>query len=120
METSVQPTVVTRLDPRRAVIGLPGRIDAASVPARREALAALSEEGVDRLVVDLGETTFLDSAGIAMLVSLLKRARTTGGDVRVVEPADEAVKRIIRLTRLDLVFAWSASREAAIAALGAA
>jgi anti-sigma B factor antagonist len=110
---------VTRLDPRRAVVALPGRVDAASVPARRETLGDLAKEGLDRLVVDLSETSFLDSAGIAMLVSLLKRARATGGDVRLVEPVDEAVRRIIRLTRLDLVFAWSPSRDAALAALGA-
>lgn len=110
---------ITRLDPRRAVVLLPGRVDAASVPARRETLAELSHEGVDRLVVDLSQTSFLDSAGIAMLVSLLKRARTTGGDVRLVEPADEAVRRIVRLTRLDLVFAWAPSQDAAVGALGA-
>jgi anti-anti-sigma factor len=110
---------VVRLDSRRAVLALHGRIDAATVPLRREAMAALSDEGVDRFVVDLTDASFLDSAGIAMLVSLLKRARATGGDVRLVEPADEGVKRIMRLTRLDLVFAWAPTRETALAGLGA-
>lgn len=110
------PLTITRIDARRAVVALPGRLDAAVVPQRREALVHLSAEGVDRFVVDLSETTFLDSAAIAMIVSLLKRARTTGGDVRMVEPADEAVRRIVRLTRLDLVLSWTPTREQALAA----
>lgn len=111
--------IVTRLDGRRAVVALPGRVDAAAVPPRRDELAALVADGSDRLVVDLSETSFLDSAGIAMLVSVLKRARTSGGDVRMVEPVDEAVRRIIRLTRLNLVFAWCPSRDQALDGLSA-
>lgn len=117
MTASVLAMTVQRLDSRRAIVALPGRIDAAAVPARRDELAALLAEGIDRVVVDLSCASFLDSAGIAMLVSLLKKARTTGGDVRMVEPADEAVRRIIRLTRLDLVFAWSPSCEQALEGL---
>lgn len=118
MDAVVLPLTVTRLDARRAIVALHGRVDAATVPGRRETLTKLSDEGLDRFVVDLTDTSFLDSAGIAMLVSLLKRARTTGGDVRLVEPADEGVKRIMRLTRLDLVFAWATSQDAALASLG--
>jgi anti-anti-sigma regulatory factor len=33
----------------------------------------------------------------------MKRARQAGGDMRVVQPSDESVQRVLRLTRLDLV-----------------
>ncbi len=87
----------------RAVVELTGRIDAIAVQTQRPALLSMLDDGTTRIVVDLSRTQFLDSAAMAMLVSLMKRARQAGGDVRVVEPADESVRRILRLTRLDLV-----------------
>ncbi len=96
------------------LIVLEGRIDATAVQTQRERLLALLDRGITRLVIDLSPTQFLDSAGMAMLVSVMKRARQAGGDVRVVEPADESVRRILRLTRLDLVLNLRPSYAAAI------
>jgi anti-anti-sigma factor len=100
--------------PGMAVVVLGGRIDAASVRTQRDQLHALTDRGVYRVVLDLGGVTFLDSAGMAMLVSLLKRARAAGGDVRMVEPADDAVRHILQLTRLDLVFKMQESVDAVL------
>ena len=97
-----------------AVVVLGGRVDAASVRVQRDQLHALVDKGMHRLVIDLGAVTFLDSAGMAMLVSLLKRVRAASGDVRVVEPAEESVQNILRLTRLDLVFDLKPTVEAAL------
>jgi anti-sigma B factor antagonist len=97
-----------------ALVVLGGRVDAASVRTQRDQLHALVEKGIHHVVIDLGTVTFLDSAGIAMLVSLLKRVRAADGDVRVVEPAEESVQNILRLTRLDLVFDLKPSVEAAL------
>jgi anti-anti-sigma factor len=100
--------------PDIAVVVLGGRVDAASVRSQRDQLHALPSRGIYRIVLDLGAVTFLDSAGMAMLVSLLKRARAAGGEVRVVEPADDAVRHILQLTRLDLVFKMQESVDAAL------
>ncbi len=96
------------------LVVLEGRIDATAVQGQRERLLGLLERGITRLVIDLSKTEFLDSAGMAMLVSVMKRARQAGGDVRVVEPTDESVRRILRLTRLDLVLNLRPSYDAAI------
>jgi len=100
-----------------AVVTLGGRVDAASVRSQRDQVHALVDKGIHRVVIDLGGVTFLDSAGMAMLVSLLKRARAADGDVRVAEPADESVRHILRLTRLDLVFNLEKTVEAALQGL---
>jgi len=115
----VQPTeshlAIRKLDADVAIVTLGGRIDATSVRRQRDQMHALVDRGgVTRVIVDLSAVTFLDSAGIAMLVSLLKRVRFAEGDMRVVEPADESVQRVLRLTRLDLVFHLKGSVEAAI------
>ena len=90
------------------------RIDAFSAPKLREQLDALLEKGVTRFVLDLSHVPFLDSAGMAVLVSLLKRTRNQNGDVRLVWPAEEAARRILRLTKFDKVFTMSESVEAAL------
>ena len=96
------------------LVVLEGRIDATAVQSQRERLLGLIERGITRLVIDLSRTQFLDSAGMAMLVSVMKRARQAGGDIRVVEPADESVRRILHLTRLDLVLNLRPNYAAAI------
>ncbi len=106
--------VIRDAAPGIAVAALRGHVDAASVRTQRDQLHALPERGIYRIVLDLAGVTFLDSAGMAMLVGLLKRARAGGGDVRMVEPADDPVRHILQLTRLDLVFKMQESVEAAL------
>lgn len=96
-------TVTEQLS-RTVVVAPKERLDAFSAPQMRERLEALLAEGVTQFVIDLSQTPFLDSAGMAVLVSLLKRARQAGGDVKLVKPESEAVQRILLLTRFDKVF----------------
>jgi anti-sigma B factor antagonist len=99
---------------RIAVVAPQHRIDAFTAPELRKQLDQLLEDGVQRFVVDLTAVPFLDSAGMAVLVSLLKRARLVGGDVRFVWPAEEGVRRILHLTKFDRVFQLSESVAAAL------
>jgi anti-anti-sigma factor len=105
--------VIVELSPTAAEARFSGRIDALSVRSQREELHGWITRGITRFVVDLSDVSFLDSAGIAMLVSLLKRTRQVDGDVRVVQPTDAAVRRILKLTRLDLVFQLTDSADEA-------
>lgn len=89
---------------RTIVVSPQTRIDAFSVPILREQLNRLVDEGNNRFVFDLSQVPFLDSAGMSVLVSLLKRARQLGGDVKLVWPKEEAAQRILRLTKFDRVF----------------
>ena len=85
-------------------VKLEGRIDAFNVGGLREQFDDLTASGATQFVVDLSDVTFLDSAGMAALVSLLKQARARGGDVSLVWPKLDAAKRILRLTKFDRVF----------------
>ena len=100
---------------RIAVVAPRQRIDAFSAPELRANLEQLLDSGVQRFVLDLSAVPFLDSAGMAVLVSLLKRARQAGGDVRLVWPAEEAARRILHLTKFDRVFNMADSADAALA-----
>jgi anti-sigma B factor antagonist len=56
--------------------------------------------------VDLSELRLIDSSGVGVLVSLYKRVRANGGDVRF-EGATAQPLVIFKLLRLDRVFALS-------------
>ena len=101
---------------RIVTITITTRLDAFSAPEFRAQMQALFAQGVRHLVIDLSQTPFLDSAGIAVLVSALKQCRQRGGDVRLVSPQFEPVKRIFELTKFDRVFELKASAQEAIAA----
>jgi anti-sigma B factor antagonist len=99
MELTVNEYVV-----RVVVVAPQERIDALNAPVLRQRLHALLDDGASNLVIDLSVVPFMDSAGMAVLVSALKRARSAGGDVRLVWPKAEAARRILNLTQLDRVF----------------
>ena len=79
-----------------------GRLTMASARQMREILTGLVDEGTTRIVVDMAETTFLDSSGLGALIAGLKSARQAGGDLRVARPTS-AVTTVFELTNLDKV-----------------
>lgn len=85
-----------------AVVVPRGRLNMVAAKRLREALAEVVDAGTNRVVVDLGETTFLDSSGLGALVSGLKAARQAGGDLRVARPTPE-VLAVFQLTNIDKV-----------------
>jgi anti-sigma B factor antagonist len=99
----------------RVVIVAPQeRIDAASAPEMRQQLLELADGGATNFVIDLSEVPFMDSSGMAVLVSILKRARQDGGDVKLVWPRVDAARRILNLTKFDRVFDVTDTAEAAL------
>ena len=103
---------------RIAHIALEGRVDAFHIQALQAHFTAQLEAGIVNYVVDLSAVTFLDSAGIAALVSLLKKSRSAGGDVSLVWPKVEEASRILKLTKFDRVFSMFNDATSALQAGG--
>jgi anti-sigma B factor antagonist len=96
------------------VVAPQGELDAASAPQLRADLDRLLSDGVRCFVVDLAAVGFMDSSGLASLVGLFKRVRTSDGDVRLSGVAGD-VRRVLELTRLDRVFDLYDDRATAVA-----
>lgn len=93
---------VSTRDDGIAVVVPRGRLNMVSARQLKEALSELVAAGSSRIVVDLAETTFLDSSGLGALIGGLKAARQAGGDLRVARPTP-AVVSVFELTNLDRV-----------------
>jgi len=98
-----------------AVLSPVGAIDPMTAPTLRENLTRLLDEGTHCLIIDLSQVTFMDSAGMSVLVTALKRARTAGGNVKLVWPKSDAAKRILTLTKFDQVFTLTQTADEALA-----
>jgi anti-sigma B factor antagonist len=95
------------------VVTVHGEIDVATSPALRERLIGLVTDGSARLVLDLEAVDFLDSTGLGTIVSILKRARTHGGDLRLV-CTEARIRRLFEITGLDSALPLHASLDDAI------
>jgi len=77
-----------------------GDIDAANASTVREQLAACLDVDTDKLVVDLGETRYVDSAGIDMLFRLGERLRQRRATLLLVIPGDSQLQRLATIVAL--------------------
>ncbi len=111
----MEVSVTSRRSGDRTVVHVAGEIDVYTAPALREELAVQQEAGPADLVVDLTDVPFMDSTGLGVLVGALKRARTTGGDLRLVIDQEKVLK-VFRITALTQVFDIHASLDEALAA----
>lgn len=93
---------VTTTERGVGVVTPKGRLNMVSARRLKELLADLVKGGTIRIVVDMAETTFLDSSGLGALIAGLKSARQAGGDLRVARPTP-SVMTVFELTNLDKV-----------------
>ena len=84
-----------------AVIARPTRdIDTSSARAMQDALADCLDGDADRLIVDLTEVRYLDSAGIDMLLRLGERLRQRRSELLVVIPGSSPLRRVVEIVDL--------------------
>jgi anti-sigma B factor antagonist len=94
----------TRTDSaEETVLKIDGTLDAVTAPELRPTLDAIVAEGKKQITIELSNLRLIDSSGVGVLVSLFKRVRSNGGDVRLVGLRDQPLA-IFKLLRLDRVF----------------
>lgn len=81
---------------------------------RNEALAAI-EAGSTRLALDLSEVQLLTSAGLGALITIDRECRARNGRLVLFGVSDQLLG-LLRLTRLDRVFAIKPDEAAALSA----
>jgi anti-anti-sigma factor len=86
---------------KEMVIKLNGSLDTHSTPALRSVVdfASLSPKNV---VVDMSKVSFIDSSGVAVIVSMFKRRKATGLDLQLkgVQKQPASVLNLLGLDQL--------------------
>ena len=98
------------------LVAVAGEIDLFTAPELKAALGEALESGRIRIVVDLTETTFLDSTALGVLIGAVKRLRSRDGALTIVN-TDATIAKTFEITGLDQIFTIRATREEASEAL---
>src|SRR4051794_19910622 len=107
------------IDSERHVVAVRGEIDLFTAPELKQQLTDAIEGGKTRIVVDLTQTTFLDSTALGVLIGAVKRLRTRDGALVIVN-VDQNIAKTFEITGLDQIFTILGARDEAVAALDAA
>ena len=104
------------IDGERHVLAVRGEIDLFTAPELKQVLAESIEAGRVRIIVDLTETTFLDSTALGVLIGAVKRLRSRDGGLAIVN-IDENISKTFEITGLDQIFTIVPTREEAVDAV---
>ena len=96
------------------VVRLDGQLNAHSALQLKEEIAALVDDGVIQIIANLTQVDFVDSSGLAALVSGMRRTRVEGGNFKLVG-VQPMVMQVFELTALDRVFDFHPDEESAAA-----
>jgi anti-sigma B factor antagonist len=102
-----------KVDDDTHVVAVTGEIDLFTAPEFKQRMSELIDAGRSRLVVDLSETTFIDSSSLGVLIGAHRRLKLRGGALLVV-CASEPIAKTFKITGLDGVFTLADSVDAAL------
>lgn len=85
------------------VMSLDGTLNARSADQVKDAFREVAGKGIRQVILDLGEVPFIDSSGLAALVSGLKTLNENDGSLKLAALQSQA-DLLFKLTMFDKVF----------------
>lgn len=98
------------------VVTVDGELTVGNRGGLKETVLAQLASGDETFIIDFGNTGYIDSSGLGVLVSLSKRIRERGGRLRI-SGLNQDLRTLFELTKLDALFQISENRAAALAEL---
>jgi anti-sigma B factor antagonist len=96
-----------------ATVTVAGEADLFTAPELKDALNDAVADGAHRILLDLSESTFIDSTTLGVLMGTVRRLYPVGGEMAIACP-DPNIRRIFEITALDRVFRIFTDREAGL------
>jgi len=88
------------------------------IVGNRQELKSVIQDAVDKgdrkFLIDFSQTGYIDSSGLGALVSLSKKVRERGGELRLAG-LNEDLRSLFELTKLDTLFSIADTPEQALA-----
>jgi anti-sigma B factor antagonist len=110
-------TVTVRDERGAAVVEVAGAVDLTTVAPLRERLFEVAEQG-QPLIVDLNQVSFMDSAGLGVLIGATHRVDARGGSLHAVCSRPQT-RKLLWLTGVDRRIPLSDTVDEALALLAA-
>jgi anti-sigma B factor antagonist len=97
-----------------SVVAIDGQLIVSNRQDLKQKMLEELEGGARKLLVDFTQTGYIDSSGLGVLVSLSKKIREQGGELRLAGLNDD-LRTLFELTKLDTLFQITDSPEQALA-----
>jgi len=85
------------------VVGVDGQLIVGNRQELKQKVLESLDGGSRKFVIDFSTTGYIDSSGLGVLVSLSKKIREQGGDLRLAG-LNEDLQTLFELTKLDTLF----------------
>jgi anti-sigma B factor antagonist len=110
IKIAIETPGVTTMNTRVKIIQPSGILDGVTVNGLRRDISDLVESGVEIILVDFQDVTFMNSSGLGALVATLRVVRAAGAQLFLCS-LSEQVNMIFQLTKMDRVFKTFANRD---------
>ena len=97
------------------VVGVEGQLIVGNRQDLKQKVLDVLDGGARKFVVDFSKTGYIDSSGLGVLVSLSKKIREQGGELRLAGLNDD-LQTLFELTKLDTLFTIARTPQEALAA----
>lgn len=97
-----------------SVVAIEGQLIVSNRQELKQKMLEELEGGGRKFLVDFTATGYIDSSGLGVLVSLSKKIREQGGELRLAGLNDD-LRTLFELTKLDTLFQITDSRDQALA-----
>ncbi len=102
-----------------AIVDLAGKITLGeNTGILREELRSLLSQGTKSIVLNMGDVSYVDSAGLGELVGAYTTATNQGGSVKLLNLQGK-LKDLMQITKLHTIFSTFDSEQAAVSSFGA-
>lgn len=95
------------------VVDVDGQLIVGNRQELKQRVLSELDDGARKFVIDFANTGYIDSSGLGVLVSLSKKIREQGGELRLSSLNDD-LRTLFELTKLDTLFAIADTREKAL------
>ncbi len=106
-ESSRDPSGVT-------ILTVEGQLIVANRQELKQLVSDALDQGERKFVLDFEKTAYIDSSGLGALVSINKKVREAGGELRL-SALNEDLRSLFELTKLDTLFVIADSATQALA-----
>ena len=96
------------------VVEVDGQLIVGNRQDLKDKVLARLEEGARNFVIDFARTGYIDSSGLGVLVSISKKIREAGGELRLASLSED-LQTLFELTKLDTLFQIRDDLEEALA-----
>jgi len=97
-----------------AVVQVEGQLIVGNRQELKELVQRALDAGERRILIDFSRTGYIDSSGLGALVSISKKVREAGGELRL-SGLNEDLRSLFELTKLDTLFAIAETPQQALA-----